>query len=57
MLGQKLNVYQMNREAGFSIFGGQSILINYLTDEDVKAFRKAFDDLKKIPDFKGAVSF
>ena len=51
MLGQKLNVYQMNREADVSIFGGQSILINYLTDEDVKAFRKAFDELKKIPDF------
>ena len=52
MLGQKLNVYQMNQDTGLSIFTGQSILSSTLTKEDEVSFKKVFSGFEEIPRIK-----
>ena len=52
MLGQKLNVYQMNQDTGLSIFSGQSILSSTLTKEDEISFKKVFSGFEDIPKVK-----
>jgi midasin (ATPase involved in ribosome maturation) len=52
MLGQKLNVYQMNQDTGLSIFTGQSILSSTLTKEDEVSFKKVFSGFEEIPQVK-----
>ena len=48
MLGQKLNVYQMNQDTGLSIFTEQSILSSTLTKEDEVSFRRVFSGFEEI---------
>jgi hypothetical protein len=52
MLGQKLNVYQMNQDTGLSIFTGQSMLNSKLTKEDEVSFKKVFSNFEEIPIIK-----
>ena len=52
MLGQKLNVYQMNQDTGLSIFTGQSILSSTLTKEDEISFKKVFSGFEEIKEVK-----
>ena len=47
MLGQKLIVYQINKETGLSIFTGQSTLLDYLEEDEKKLVRKYFEKLSK----------
>ena len=52
MLGQKLNVYQMNQDTGLSIFTGQSMLNSTLTKEDEISFRRIFSHFEEFPIIK-----
>ena len=52
MLGQKLNVYQMNQDTGLSIFTGQSMLNSKLIKEDEVSFKKVFSNFEEIPIIK-----
>ena len=47
MLGQKLIVYQINKETGLSIFTGQSILLNHLEPEEISTIIKYFEILSE----------
>ena len=47
MLGQKLIVYQINKETGLSIFSGQSILLNHLEPEEISKVIGYFEILSK----------
>ena len=47
MLGQKLIVYQINKETGLSIFSGQSILLNHLEQEEISRIIQYFEILSK----------
>ena len=47
MLGQKLIVYQINKETGLSIFSGQSILLNHLEPEEISTIIKYFEILSE----------
>ena len=52
MLGQKLIVYQINKETGLSIFIGQSTLQKYLEEEEITTIKKYFDALSQNENFK-----
>ena len=52
MLGQKLNIYQMNKDTGLSIFTGQSILSPTLEKEDEISFKKVFSSFESFPKIK-----
>ena len=43
MLGQKLIVYQINKETGLSIFTGQSTLQNHLEKEEISKIKIHFE--------------
>ena len=45
MLGQKLIVYQINKEKGLSIFTGQSTLLNHLEKDEISTIIKYFEIL------------
>ena len=47
MLGQKLIVYQINKETGLSIFSGQSVLLNHLEEEEIFTIVKYFEILSQ----------
>ena len=47
MLGQKLIVYQINKETGLSIFTGQSTLQNHLEKEEISKIKIHFETLSK----------
>ena len=47
MLGQKLIVYQINKETGLSIFIGQSTLLNNLEPEEIKKIVNYFEILSE----------
>ena len=47
MLGQKLIVYQINKETGISIFTGQSTLLNHLEEGEIKIIENYFEILSK----------
>ena len=52
MVGQKLIVYQINKETGLSIFTGQSTLLNHLEKEEINIIIKYFETLSKIEIFQ-----
>ena len=52
MLGQKLIVYQINKETGLSIFTGQSTLQKYLEEEEIMTIKKYFGKLSNNDYFK-----
>ena len=52
MLGQKLIVYQINKETGLSIFTGQSTLQNNLEKEEISIVEQYFTSLSKNENFK-----
>ena len=56
MLGQKLIVYQINKETGLSIFTGQSTLLNHLQEEEISTIEKYFESLSKNKTFKTYIS-
>ncbi|KAK8841092.1 hypothetical protein M9Y10_027933 [Tritrichomonas musculus] len=55
MLGRKLNVYQMNSDSNMSIFTGQSIVKNEITEKDEKEFLIAFSDLQAFDELKAFI--
>ena len=52
ILGQKLNIYQMNKDTGLSIFVGQSILSSTLEKGDEISFKKIFSNFESFPKIK-----
>ena len=56
MLGQKLIVYQINKETGLSIFTGQSTLLNHLENEEIEIINKYFEALSKIETFQNYIN-
>ena len=52
MIGQKLIVYQINKETGLSIFTGQSTLLNDLDDKEISIIKNHFEKLSKNKDFQ-----
>ena len=52
IVGQKLIVYQINKETGLSIFTGQSTLLNHLEKEEKLKIAEYFKILSTIEDFK-----
>ena len=52
MVGQKLIVYQMNKETGLSIFTGQSTLLNNLEKDEILKITEYFKILSKNEIFK-----
>ena len=47
MLGQKLNIYQMNNNTGMSIFTGQSVIKEKLTEEENYKLKEIVNNLIK----------
>ena len=47
ILGQKLIIYQINKETGLSIFTGQSTLLDHLENEEISIIIKNFEVLSK----------
>ena len=52
MVGQKLIVYQINKETGLSIFTGQSTLLNHLEKEEILKIAEYFKILSKNETFQ-----
>ena len=56
MLGQKLIIYQINKETGLSIFTGQSTLLDHLENEEISIIIKYFEVLSKIEKFQNYIN-
>ena len=55
MVGQKLIVYQINKETGLSIFTGQSTLLNKLEEDEISIISKHFNRLCENQHFKSYI--
>jgi len=53
MVGQKLIVYQINKETGLSIFTGQSTLQDHLENDEINTILNYFQTLSKKEELKG----
>ena len=56
VLGQKLIIYQINKETGLSIFTGQSTLLDHLEEEEIKQIKNYFNLLSKKENLKNYIN-
>ena len=56
MLGQKLIVYQINKETGLSLFSGQSTLSSHLDNEEIETILNYFTTLNKYEPLREYIS-
>ena len=56
LVGQKLVVYQINKETGLSMFTGQSTLLEHLEEDEIKTIIKYFDALSKFDIFQSYIN-
>ena len=51
LLGQKANIYQLNSNSGITLFTGQSIIQNKLTDKEKDKIKPIYNSIKNSIDF------
>jgi midasin (ATPase involved in ribosome maturation) len=51
LLGQKANIYQLNSNSGITLFIGQSIIQNKLTEKEKLKIKPAYDSIKDLIEY------
>ena len=51
LLGQKTNIYQLNSNSGITLFTGQSIIQDKLTEYEISKIKPLYDLIKDLINF------
>ena len=51
LLGQKANIYQLNSNSGITLFTGQSLIQNKLSEDEISKIKPIYDSVKELINF------